>query len=284
VLGVLPYVFGLPVDEEDAVSLTARPVPLSEKGEGARVKIGVIHLPHVSNATDFEPLAERPDVSVNYIDAPGNWGRPDVVILPGTKSTVADYEWLERQGLAGCVREHAARGGWVIGICGGYQMLGREVRDEAGVESARGTVVGLGLLPVVTHFESCKQLTQAEAVCLLPELEGAKVRGYEIHQGRTAADPGTPPAFQITRLFDTPTAQSDGAGGSISLFGTYLHGLFDHPDFRNAYLNRLREHKGLAPLPPHAYDTRPKNFDQLADWLRDHLDMRKVSEIVGLKI
>src|SRR3990172_4842195 len=86
VLGVLPYVFGLPVDEEDAVSLPARRAPLREKGERARVNIGVIHLPHVSNATDFAPLAERPDVSVNYIDAPGNWGRPDVVILPGTKS------------------------------------------------------------------------------------------------------------------------------------------------------------------------------------------------------
>lgn len=283
-LGVLPYVFGLPVDEEDAVSISSLPSRSGERGEEARVNIRIIHLPHISNATDFAPLAQLPDVSVDYTDAPSNLGMPDVVILPGTKSTVADFEWLQRQGLAASLREHAARGGWVIGICGGYQMLGCEVRDEANVESAWGTVAGLGLLPVVTDFESRKQLAQVEAVCLLPELKGAKVRGYEIHQGRTTAESGMPPAFRITRLFDTPTAEPDGAGTSISLFGTYLHGLFDHSDFRRAYVNRVREYKGLSPLPPHAYDTRPKDFDQLADWLCDHLDMSKVAEIVGLKL
>lgn len=297
VLGVLPYLFGIPVDEEDAVSLaplpglSATPPPSpdasrQERAEGQEwaVRIGVIHLPHISNATDFAPLAALPDVVVRYIDSPETFGSPDVVILPGTKSTVADCDWLQQQGLADCVRAHAARGGWVIGICGGYQMLGREVRDEEGIESSRRSAAGLGLLPVVTHFETRKQLTQAEAVCLLPELKGAKVRGYEIHQGRTTADAGTPAAFQITRLFDTLTARSDGAGASASLFGTYLHGLFDHADFRSAYLNRLREHKGLSPLPPHAYDTRRKDFDQLADWLRDHLDMRRASAIVELAI
>jgi len=291
VLGVLPYVFGLPVDEEDAVNLTPPPSPDVElhvgrggRGWGWGVRFGIIHLPHISNATDFAPLAESPDVEVRYIDSPNTFGTPDVVILPGTKSTVADYEWLQRQGLADCLREHVARGGWVIGICGGYQMLGREVRDEVGVESARGVVAGLGLLPVVTKFESLKQLAQIEAVSLLPGLEGARVRGYEIHQGRTTAEPGTPPAFRITQLFDQAVSQFDGAQLGLSLFGTYVHGLFDHSDFRQAYLNRLREHKGLTPLPPHAYDTRPKNFDHLADLLLDHLDMRRVEEMVGLRL
>lgn len=168
----------------------------------------------------------------------------------------------------------------MIGICGGYQMMGREVKDEEGIESG-GAVSGLNLLPVVTTFQSRKQLTQAEAVCLFPELSGARVRGYEIHQGRTRADGDTVEAFKITRLFDRAVDQSDGAG-RLELFGTYLHGLFDHSEFRGAYLNRLREHKGLAPLPPHAYDTRAKNFDQLADWLQDYLDMRRVKKIVGL--
>src|SRR5262245_51198846 len=229
VLGVLPYVFGLPVDEEDAVSLAPlpgavrHPSPLSrrdpstslrsaqgarrERGEGPGVegealKFGIIHLPHISNATDFAPLAEALDVEVRYIDSPETFGAPEVVILPGTKSTIADYEWLQRQGLADCLREHIARGGWVIGICGGYQMLGREVRDEAGIESKRNVIAGLGLLPVVTTFEPRKQLAQVEAVSLLPGLEHARVRGYEIHQGRTTAEPGTPPAFRITRLFE----------------------------------------------------------------------------------
>ena len=112
----------------------------------------------------------------------------------------------------------------------------------------------------------------------------ARVRGYEIHQGRTTTEPGTPPAFTLTQLFNEPASQLDGAGVSLALFGTYLHGLFDHSDFRQAYLNRLREYKGLTPLPPHAYDTRRKDFDQLADWLCDHLDLRQVSEIVGLPL
>ncbi len=279
-LGVLPYTFGLPVDEEDAVSLNAQPSIPNHRS----LTFGVIHFPHISNATDFAPLAKEPDVSVCYIDSPQTFGSPDIVILPGTKSTVADYEWLQRQGLAACVREHVARGGWLIGICGGYQMMGREVRDEAGIESRRRTVAGLGLLSVVTHFEVRKQLTQAEAVCLLPGLHGAKVRGYEIHQGRTTTDPDTPPAFKVTRLFDAPTAQSDGAAVSVALFGTYLHGLFDHANFRSAFLNRLREHKGLTVLPSHAYDTRPKDFDQLADLLLDYVDIRRVSGIVGLKV
>lgn len=280
VLGVLPYIFGLSVDEEDAVSLNSQ-IPNSKS---QTLVVGVIHLPHISNATDFAPLAQTPDVAVRYINAPENFDEPDVVILPGTKSTAADYEWLQRQGLADCLRQHAARGGWVIGICGGYQMLGREVRDEAGVESRHSVVAGLGLLSVVTTFEARKQLTQVEAVSVLPGLEGARVRGYEIHQGCTTADAGTPPAFRITRVFDRAASQPDGAGPGMALFGTYLHGLFDHSDFRRAYLNRLREHKGFEPLPPHAYDTRRKDFDQLADLLRDHLDLRRVGQIVGLPI
>lgn len=286
-LGVLPYVFGLNIDEEDAVSLSAVAYPSTllkaSSGHAAALEIGVIHLPHISNATDYAPLTQVPDVAVRYIESPEQFGNPDVVILPGTKSTVSDYEWLQRQGLADCLRGHAATGGWLIGICGGYQMLGRQVRDEDHIESRRASIAGLGLLPVTTHFETRKQLTRAEAVCLLPELNGVKVRGYEIHQGRTLADPDLPPAFKITHLFDKAVAQSDGAGRSVALFGTYLHGLFDHADFRNAYLNRLREHKGLAPLPPHAYDTRRKDFDQLADLLRDYVDMKQIRQITGLR-
>ena len=135
-----------------------------------------------------------------------------------------------------------------------------------------------------TMFEARKQLTQAEALCQVPGLEGARVRGYEIHQGRTRLEAGASPAFQITRLFTGPAAQPDGAHAGMRLFGTYLHGLFDHTDFRQAYLNRLREHKGLTPLPPHAYDTRPKDFDQLADWLRDHIDVPRLAEIAGLPL
>jgi adenosylcobyric acid synthase len=285
-LGVLPFVFGIPVDEEDAVSLSPSPVSAVSnggrgRGMGAGVSIGIIHLPHISNATDFAPLTRTPDTNVYFIESVETFGSPDVLIIPGTKSTVADYEWLQAHGLADCIRDHAAHGGWVVGICGGYQMLGQDVRDDDAVESRRGTVQGLGLLPVTTHFESRKHLTRIEAVCHLPELANAKVRGYEIHQGRTESS--APQAFEITRLFNAQVSQPDGAG-SLRLFGTYIHGLFDHSGFRTAYLNRLREHKGLAALPPHGYDTRPKDFDQLADWLYDNLDMQRIQEITSLKL
>lgn len=278
VLGVLPYVFGLPVDEEDAVTLE-RTAPHRSQ---ASLNIGVIHLPHISNATDFEPLERAPDVSVRYLETADDFRQPDLVILPGTKNTVADFDWMQQQGIADRVVQHADRGGWVIGICGGYQMLGREIRDPQGIESGHKTRGGLGLLPVATVFETRKRLVRAEALCLLPGLEGVTVRGYEIHQGQTTIVEGVSPAFRLTRLFESAVEQADGAATDVTCFGTYLHGLFDHGEFLRAYLNRLRESKALTPLPRHAYDTRPKDFDQLADWLRDGIDLRRVCALVDL--
>jgi adenosylcobyric acid synthase len=285
VLGVLPYLFGLPVDEEDAVGFErAGARPQGAPAGRPEIDVAVVRLPHLSNATDFQPLERAPGVAVRYVDRPEGFGEPDLVILPGTKSTAADLEWLGRQGFSARLREHAAGGGWVLGVCGGYQMLGREIRDEEAIESARRAVAGLGLLPVTTAFFTEKRLAQVEAVCAIPGLEGARVRGYEIHQGRTALEPGVRPAFRVERVFGEPAGEPDGAGASPALFGTYLHGLFDHSDFRGRYLNLLRERKGLAPLPPHGYDTRARSFDDLADLLADHVDLRQVSEIVGLPV
>ncbi|HEX9798414.1 MAG TPA: cobyric acid synthase [Anaerolineales bacterium] len=278
VLGTLPYVFGLPVDEEDAVVLQAAG---GRVGTGV-LDIGVIHLPHISNATDFQPLATEVDVTIRYIESAESFGRPDVVILPGTKSTVADFEWMQRQGLARLVEAHRQRGGWTIGICGGYQMLGERILDPEGVESGRKAVPGLGLLPVVTTFKARKRLVRVEAISRLPGVE-APVRGYEIHQGRTESG-DLPAAFHLTRQFDEPIDLADGAAQGVACFGTYLHGLFDHGGFRRAYLNALRQHKDLGPLPPHAYDTRPKDFDQLADWLLDNVDRPLLESVVGLSL
>jgi adenosylcobyric acid synthase len=278
-LGVLPYVFGLPVDEEDAVVLSAQH---AAHGTG-ELDVAVIHLPHISNATHFQPLQAEPDVSVRYIEVAEQFGEPDLVILPGTKSTVADFLWLQRNGIAGRLKEHHQKGGWVAGICGGYQMLGREIRDPEGVESPRLAVDGLGLLPVVTSFKARKRLVQVEASSCLPGLEGFPVRGYEIHQGRTFSEGPLSPAFRLERVFDEGVEQSDGAAQGLACFGTYLHGLFDHSGFRRAFLNALREKRGLEKLPPHAYDTRPKDFDQLADWLQDNIDVTRLFGLAGLE-
>ncbi len=308
VLGVLPFVFGLPVDEEDAVNIGCNPFPQEKCISDANIldasiadanileaniknygiidagvlDIGVIHLPHIANATDFAPLAQEPDVSVRYIAAAGTFGVPDVVIIPGTKSTMADFEWMRTQGLAEKVVRHASKGGWLIGICGGYQMLGLELRDPEAVESKHGAISGLGILPVVTNFKTGKDLTQVEAVCMMSSLEGAQVRGYEIHQGRTCADGKVASAFRLVRRFGQVINDFEGASLGPRLFGTYLHGLFDHGGFRRAYINAVRVSKGLNPLPGHAYDARPKNFDQLADWLLDSVDIDRLSALIDL--
>jgi adenosylcobyric acid synthase len=278
VLGVLPYVFGLPVDEEDAVVLdTKRTI-----GHGP-LQIGVIHLPHISNATDFQAIASEPDVSIRYIESSVDFGEPDLVIIPGTKSTVSDYEWMQRQGLVSEVLAHELSGGWIVGICGGYQMMGESIEDPEQVESAQG-IEGLKLLPVTTVFEQRKRLVRVEATCCIPALEGEPVRGYEIHQGRTEIHGRAGPAFHLTREFGSSINQADGAAKGLECFGTYIHGLFDHGHFRRAYLNALRHKKGLDGLPPHAYDTRPKDFDQLADWLLDGVDRILLEQVVGLPL
>lgn len=278
VLGVLPYVFGLPVDEEDSVVLQAQG-GAAPKGT---LDVAVIHLPHISNATDFQPLGAEPDVSVRYVESEGEFGDPDLLILPGSKSTVADFEWMQQQGLDSRVLDHRSGGGWLIGICGGYQMLGERILDPTGVESGRPTIDGLGLLPVVTTFQARKRLVRVEGACLLPGIS-SPIRGYEIHQGRTEKG-DLPPAFKLTREFDRATDELDGAAQDVGCFGTYLHGLFDHGEFRREYLNALRAKKGLARIPVHAYDTRPKDFDQLADWLEDHIDGALLDSIVGVPL
>lgn len=280
VLGVLPFVFGLPVDEEDAVVLDRS----SQGARRAPIDIGVIRFPHISNATDFQPLALEADVSVRYIASADDFGQPDIVILPGSKSTVADFGWMGRQGLADMVREHHRQGGWLIGICGGYQMLGHHIQDPGAVETTQVEIEGLGLLPVTTVFEPRKRLVRVEGECRLPGLEGVKVRGYEIHQGTTTLDEEVVEAFHLSNLFDNPVDEVEGAGKGPALFGTYLHGLFDHGEFRRAFLNQLRVHKGLESLPIHASDTRLKDFDQLADWLIDNVDLQRLTQVVGLSI
>ena len=184
VLGVVPYLPGLSLPEEDAVALDA---PASH---GASIDIAVIHFPHIANFDDFDPLSGEPGVGVRYVASPAGLGRPDAVILPGTKSTMADLAWLRENGLAARIGELAAKGTAIVGICGGYQMLGRAVRDPSGVESPQGEAAGLGLLPVETTFTTAKETHQARARVLdgpgwLAALAGEEVNGYEIHMGRT---------------------------------------------------------------------------------------------------
>ncbi len=278
VLGVVPYLPELALPEEDAVALDAR---RGERGPQPAVDIAVVHLPHIANFDDFDPLLREPGVGVRYVRTAGELGSPHAVVLPGTKSTVADLAWLRVSGLAEAVAALAARGASVVGICGGYQMLGRAIRDPAGVEAPAREVPGLGLLPVETTFEGTKQTHQARARALsgpgwLGPLAGQEVEGYEIHQGRTS---GGRPWLEITRRGGAAVCVPDGAASDDGrVWGCYLHGLFANAGLRRAWLASLAGGEKVEEV---GAVTLSAALDRLADAVEAALDMRRLEAILG---
>ncbi len=284
VLGVVPFVRDLQIAEEDSVALD-RVSRTGDRGHRIRdkVDIAVVRLPHISNFDDFDALALEEGVQVRFVDGPGRLGHPQAVILPGTKSTITDLLWLRRVGLARAICELAENGIPVVGICGGYQMLGRTISDPSGVESAEGQVEGLGLLPVDTVFEAVKATYQARARIetgrgFFAEIEGQEVEGYEIHMGHSR---GGEPAFRLlargSQLVDAPDGAVDKRG---RVFGTYLHGLFDNPNLRRAWLRSLGWDAAFSGLS--MAEVREREYDRLAQQVRESLDMERVYRIVGL--
>ena len=272
VVGVVPY---LRVEIEDEDSLSDR---LGAKRAVKPLDIAILRLPHVSNFTDFIPLEQHPLLGVRYVQNPRQLGTPDLVILPGTKNTMDDLRWLRESGLEPLVQKLAASGTPVLGVCGGYQMLGEELRDPAGEESGTpGTLRGLGLLPTVTTFNAEKHLTQTEAVTAAGPFAGARLTGYEIHAGRTEVR-----GEGFCTLADgTPEGCVQG-----NVFGTYLHGLFDTGELTEELTAFLCSRKGLDPagadlIPMEQY--RQQQFDKLADGVRAALDMPAVYAAMGLQ-
>ena len=278
VLGVLPYLRDLRIAEEDSLGLESRQDP-----RAGDLRVAVVRLPHLSNYTDFLPLEAEPGVSVRYAERSVGLSDAHVVILPGTKSTLSDLDWLHRSGMARAVAAAADRGAWVIGICGGYQMLGRHLLDPEAIESSETTAEGLGLLPVDTRFGRKKTLTRVQAVCALPWAGNATAEGYEIHQGqsaRTAAAESAGPAF---RLSDGGGERADGASHADGrIFGTYLHGLFDADAFRHAFLTAVRADLGQQHEAGAAFDPL-QELDRLADAVVQHVDLATIRKAVGLE-
>ena len=263
VIGVVPYV-RTEIDDEDSLA------PSLGRTEAHKpLDAAVIRLPRISNFTDFSPLEQHPLLGVRYVSGPQTLGRPDVVILPGTKSTLDDLVWLRENGLEAAILKLAAAGVPVMGICGGYQMLGRTLSDPEGTEGGvPGAVVrGLGLLPVDTVFCAQKTRTRVEAQALAGPFAGARLEGYEIHMGKTQVD-GEP----FCRLED---GRAEGcAAGNV--YGTYLHGLFDTGEATARLADLLCKTKGIdpagaAPLSHRAFQER--EFDRLAEAVRSALDM-----------
>ena len=261
-------------------ALQGRQYPASQKS----IRIGVLKLPRLSNFTDFDPLQAEPDVVVSYIERPEELEGLDILILPGSKSTIADLFFLMERGLYDAVKGFNGR---IIGICGGYQMLGLRVLDPEGVESPVKEAVGIGLLPVETVILPEKETHQAQAHLVEPGLAIAYCRdvinGYEIHMGRTT-HMETPRHF--SRIFQRGNASVNVYDGSVSaddrIFGTYLHGIFENAGFREIYLNRIRLEKGM-PVRSGGRDKAVDDpFDLLAAHMEQHLDMKQILAICGL--
>ena len=270
VVGVVPY---LKVDIEDEDSLSER---LQQKNAVKPLDVAIVRLPHISNFTDFMPLEQHPLLGVRYVQAARELGMPDLIILSGTKNTVNDLLWLRQCGLETAVQKLARRGTPVLGVCGGYQMLGGMLDDSAGTESGRPqTLRGLELLPTRTVFTLEKRRAQVTATAAAP-FAGAALTGYEIHTGRTTVE-GAP---FCTLADGTPDGCVQG-----SVFGTYLHGLFDSGELTEKLAALLCRRKGLAPetaapLTMQAY--REQQFDLLADGVRRALDMSAIYAAMGL--
>ena len=272
VVGVVPY---LPLDLDDEDSLTDRFQRPAQRG---LVDIAVIRLPRISNFTDFNPLACLEQVSLRYVDCVASLGQPHVIILPGTKNTMDDLRWLRESGLEAAVLRLSAAGTPVLGVCGGYQMLGEQLCDPAGEESGTPcTLRGLGLLPTTTVFGTEKHLTQTAACVTTEPFAGAKLTGYEIHAGRTEVRGS---AFCILADGTPEGCVQD------SVFGTYLHGLFDTGELTEKLTAFLCKRKGIDPagaelIPMEQY--RQQQFDLLADGVRAALDMPAIYAAMGMQ-
>ncbi|GAB6158355.1 cobyric acid synthase [Desulfotomaculum varum] len=284
VLGVVPYLHDHGIAEEDSVALT-NPAHAPAGGE---LDIVVIKLPRISNFTDFDLLSRVPGVSLRFVGQAAGLGQPDAVILPGTKNTVADMLYLKEQGLDQAIIALVRDGMPLVGICGGYQMMGSMLYDPLGSEAGLGHVPGLGLLDIETTFGAVKEVHRCTACISCPELTWHKkegqLTGYEIHTGQVVLGSGVQPLLRITSRSGRPVWLADGAvarGGQV--FGTHLHGLFDNSQLLLDWVNYLRQRKGLAPLTADRLPVcRENRYDRLAEQMRRHLDMNKIYQIMGL--
>jgi adenosylcobyric acid synthase len=282
-LGVIPYLHGHGIDDEDSVSLERRAVrpPFNRKD---RLCVCVVGLPYLSNFTDFTALENVPGVVVYYTRRPEEARAADVLILPGSKNTIPDLVWLRKNGWEPVIKSHAAAGKPLVGICGGFQMLGREIRDPHHTESDIEHVSGLNLLNFTTVLEREKVTRQATARFANPQSLGADAgeysqplfSGYEIHLGETLFGSGAQPLFHLQRLGDDEVHHDGAISADGRVFGTYLHGLFDSAAGLELLMSQWRRICGKEESKTGFFDPaaeREKRYDALADHFRSNLKM-----------
>ena len=279
VVGVAPY---LDIQVEDEDSLTDR---FDRDQEIGLIDIAVIRVPRISNFTDFNPFESIPGVSLRYVKHPADLKNPDVIMLPGTKNTMEDLQWLRESGMEALILKAAARGTFVFGICGGYQMLGESLSDPHGVE-AGGTMRGMGLLPMDTVFAEKKTRTQVTGRYLeiqgeYQPLSGVEFTGYEIHMGESTWKSG---AYASTWTCDGVCGQEKTEGTVFeNICGTYVHGIFDKEESALALIRAVGEKKGIDVSQMEGVDFasfKETQYDILAAELRKHLDMKKIYQIL----
>ncbi len=277
VVGVIPWIEQI-FPAEDSLDLLDGKSAKSH----SEINIAVIRLPRISNFTDFDPLEAEPSITVKYLSPKQDLGHPDAVIIPGSKTTIADLLVLHKSGMAEAIKNYASAGGTVLGICGGFQMLGQQLADPEGIEGEAGRYQGLGLLPIRTVIMGHKVARQRQVTSNFPQV-GLPVMGYEIHQGRSRlVESPNPQANTYQPLFD-----DSGLGivdGSQLVWGTYLHGIFDNGAWRRAWLNRLRQQRGLKSLPtgvPNYREQREAVLDSLAAKVDAYLDLTPILSSLG---
>ncbi len=273
-LGVIPMIPDLRVASEDAVVLDA---PEAKSGEPAGTEIVVIHLPHIANFDEFDLLAAEPGVCLRYIQYAEELGHPAAIILPGTKSTLADLRWLKRQGLDRAVIQAFQNGSTVVGICGGYQMLGKQIEDPEGVESNSGdSEAGLGLLPTCTVFKGEKHTYQSEM--LIGDL---RIRGYEIHAGETTLlEPARSLGMLVKRSGNAVNVEEGIIADNNRAWGCYLHGIFENENFRRVFLQRLGWSGGSSL----SSQLRDEEYNRLADAVEGAVNWAEIERIIGLPV
>lgn len=283
VLGMIPYLPDIGIAAEDSVALDR---PAAHDDGTPLLNIAVIRLPRISNFDDFDPLAAEPGVRVRFVQDTAALGTPDLLILPGTKTTISDLIALRERGLDRAIIALARAGTPLIGVCGGLQLLGETIADPHGIESDVRAVAGLGLLPLQTTFAATKRTARARGTIvadhgLFAGAAGLVAIGYEIHLGETSG--AVPPLLRLAERQGGAVDEPDGAiGGDGWIAGTYLHGFFDSPPLRGAILRNLAARKGVAPHPDWGRAPRHDPFDRLAAHVRDHLDMAQLRAIIRL--
>ncbi|HMH49627.1 MAG TPA: cobyric acid synthase [Candidatus Acidoferrum sp.] len=282
VLGVVPYVEDVPVAAEDSLDLDGRHGPVV-----ADIDVAVIRMPRIANFDDFEPLAREPRVRVRFVRDPAELAAADLIVLPGSKNTSGDLAWLRATGLAEAILGAARAGRLILGVCGGYQMLGETLRDPLGIESVVGEVRGLGLLPVVTTFAPAKTTVRVSARAtakagVFAQAQGIELSAYEIHMGRTERCGGDHP-FTVTERNGVRVDEADGAVNAAgNVLGTYLHGLFANDGLRRALLVELAALEGLAPDPRWGRPADGNRYDRLADVVAGALDLTLLARLLRI--